>query len=507
MSKIDLRNKIPIKSNINLADWSIDKFNYSILYGELSSSVIKFRVYSRIEGTVNITCLNRTVREYECEVIVATLKDFMEWYNFASTHCLSEFNLFHSIPERASNKVFVYADYQHFAEIFCKESSHNQGNYAKLPNGDIYKSINWFGKWEDLISNYPATSDDHDKNTLWISTKMAHTPLHYDSFGCNVIVQLHGTKTWLLWKPDTAANQSGDHSVLSPCRIPFEESTVYSGFDPIPLYVSPINSFVNDTRSDLSKHIFESSTPTDKCPNYTFTLEAGDVLFVPPNYWHFVITTSELAISVNQWLPNPDPIMDTYHQLTESITRFTVNSLTHALDTTGLDTRRWNAHSQSSQSFSANDKSFSGWFSPSELLPSLCKFATSESAVPSSSSNREDESNQTASATAAAWNSQSCDATTISAMIKEDVVNIVTLYQELQSARLKLCERTQGDEAQNHKRSKVSTDSSSIGSQAVPQTSAECLLKALLSEIVNPQHIARCVDRILNSRTEMPLSE
>ena len=35
---------------------------------------------------------------------------------------------------------------------------------------------------------------------------------------------------------------------------------------------------------------------------YIITLNAGDVLFVPRHWWHFVYTHSESSISINTWL-------------------------------------------------------------------------------------------------------------------------------------------------------------------------------------------------------------
>ena len=39
---------------------------------------------------------------------------------------------------------------------------------------------------------------DGGDSTLWIGTAGAGTPCHQDSYGYNLVVQLHGTKTWIL---------------------------------------------------------------------------------------------------------------------------------------------------------------------------------------------------------------------------------------------------------------------------------------------------------------------
>lgn len=72
-----------------------------------------------------------------------------------------------------------------------------------------------------------------------------------------------------------------------PClRIPFEESSVYSTYDPRTFTVNDVG------------HI---------PPSHSIVLEEGDVLFIPKHYWHFVETVSDLSFSVNLWLPFPLP--------------------------------------------------------------------------------------------------------------------------------------------------------------------------------------------------------
>lgn len=53
---------------------------------------------------------------------------------------------------------------------------------------------------------------------FWIGSTGAHTPCHYDTYGCNIVVQVHGRKRWLLFPPEAK---------LKATRIPYEESSVY----------------------------------------------------------------------------------------------------------------------------------------------------------------------------------------------------------------------------------------------------------------------------------------
>ena len=79
---------------------------------------------------------------------------------------------------------------------------------------------------------------DHtgEDSALWVGTMGAHTPLHHDSYGENLVkavytvlphctvpqvAQLVGTKVWTLFPPAATPN-------LSPTRAPYEESSVYS---------------------------------------------------------------------------------------------------------------------------------------------------------------------------------------------------------------------------------------------------------------------------------------
>ena len=47
--------------------------------------------------------------------------------------------------------------------------------------------------------------------------------MHYlqDSYGCNLVCQVAGSKQWTLFPPSDSAH-------LSPTRVPYEESSVYS---------------------------------------------------------------------------------------------------------------------------------------------------------------------------------------------------------------------------------------------------------------------------------------
>ena len=77
----------------------------------------------------------------------------------------------------------------------------------------LRNAVNWscFG--------FPERSGD--ESTIWIGSAEASTPCHIDTYGCNLVAQIYGTKKWTLFPPSETPN-------LYPTRIPYEESSVFS---------------------------------------------------------------------------------------------------------------------------------------------------------------------------------------------------------------------------------------------------------------------------------------
>jgi len=61
-----------------------------------------------------------------------------------------------------------------------------------------------------------------------------------------------------------------------------------------------------------------------KARSYKVSLNPGDVLFVPHQWWHQVVTTSEWSISVNTWVPTPG---DNMARLKEALTRWQIANI------------------------------------------------------------------------------------------------------------------------------------------------------------------------------------
>ncbi|XP_078035361.1 HSPB1 associated protein 1 isoform X2 [Augochlora pura] len=167
---------------------------------------------------------------------------------------LSEF--IKTIELKEDEKKWYYFDYKYMNEWF-------------MDKPEIIESVNWkrFG--------FEKTGNE---STLWIGSKGAHTNCHQDSYGCNLVAQIHGRKQWLLFPPSATY-------LLHATRIPYEESTVYSKFN-----------FFCPTKEDETNILKVMDKPK------LVTLEPGDVLFVPAGWWHYV-ESLEFSTSVNIWLP------------------------------------------------------------------------------------------------------------------------------------------------------------------------------------------------------------
>ncbi|CAF1010578.1 unnamed protein product, partial [Brachionus calyciflorus] len=109
----------------------------------------------------------------------ANLKEFIEWSGDFSDY------------DRESH--WAYADYKHMIELPID-----------------FNCIDW--------SNFGFKNRNAKDSTLWIGSKGAYTPCHYDTYGYNLVYQIHGVKRWIMFSPL-------DSPCLYPTRVPFEEST------------------------------------------------------------------------------------------------------------------------------------------------------------------------------------------------------------------------------------------------------------------------------------------
>lgn len=67
--------------------------------------------------------------------------------------------------------------------------------------------------------SFEALGFDNTEDILfWLGSKGANTPCHYDTYGFNIVVQVYGRKTWLVFPPESG---------FTATRVPYEESSVY----------------------------------------------------------------------------------------------------------------------------------------------------------------------------------------------------------------------------------------------------------------------------------------
>uniref|UniRef100_A0A5S6Q880 JmjC domain-containing protein n=1 Tax=Trichuris muris TaxID=70415 RepID=A0A5S6Q880_TRIMR len=169
------------------------------------------------------------------------------------------------------------------------------GELSKFPKEDYWAYLDYnymFDCFEcshldDVDWNTFGIAQSGRESTFWMGTAGSFTACHYDTYGFNIVAQLCGKKRWVLFPPEDSPLLKGSH-------LPFEESSVYSGCD---MFHPPIQ--------------LRSSHPR------VVTLEPGDVLFVPPRWWHFVQCIED-SISVNCWIAVAS---DRVSRMDEAVTR------------------------------------------------------------------------------------------------------------------------------------------------------------------------------------------
>lgn len=247
--------------------WSLDQFTK--LFGDIMT---KFKLHERDTCASKKAKLDENVdpviMETDCYFINATFKQFMFWLhpNSGNDYDVGE------LKKYPCDKFWCYADYKYMAEIFPK---------------DQLTAVDW------SVFGFPNRHGYH--STIWIGSAGAFTPCHQDTYGTNLVAQIHGIKKWILVPP-------GEKLLMKATRIPYEESSVFS------------------------KANIESLDKT-KCVGVE--LKPGEVLFVPKHWWHYVESITP-SISINTWLEHSD---DPHDRVRESI----VNFLVYAVKKSGDD--------------------------------------------------------------------------------------------------------------------------------------------------------------------------
>lgn len=130
-----------------------------------------------------------------------------------------------------------------------------------------------FPELEDELElpEWNLESDVIRQTNLWVGGAGCVTPLHYDH-APNFLVQLRGRKQLTMFSPK-------DSSYLYPSK---KEGGIHL-------------SEIDMEELDIDQHpLFVNAQP------YHLILEPGDVLFIPPGWWHHV-RSLDMCISVNYW--------------------------------------------------------------------------------------------------------------------------------------------------------------------------------------------------------------
>lgn len=118
-------------------------------------------------------------------------------------------------------------DLPYWERFRCKESHRFSDVLRKVESDGLenkwmshsYKDIETWPEQLRQSIDFSALGIENAQDVLfWFGTKGANTPCHYDTYGFNIVVQVFGRKSWLLFPPE---------SKFHCTRVPYEESSVY----------------------------------------------------------------------------------------------------------------------------------------------------------------------------------------------------------------------------------------------------------------------------------------
>ena len=219
------------------------------------------------------------------------------------THKEGKHSLFNCIR---SQNVAVIKNFQFKARSWSVDKllkEYGEKQFLLTQNGNIFKNLKLMeiqgndlylansGRFTDNIPNFLAhfapisckrlwSRADHQTHRFMTSYQLfmsdhpdLGTPCHNDLSGdCNLFFQIEGRKKWTFINP---------HFTL----------LIYPVFPPEPSYgESLIDRY--DMKSEPRARLFQY------CPHHEVTLEPGDVLFIPPYYWHNVRNLDARTLAV-----------------------------------------------------------------------------------------------------------------------------------------------------------------------------------------------------------------
>jgi len=247
--------------NWKARQWSIDVFCER--FCNLSTT---FKVCPRTSRQPN----SPPIMETDCMYVQGRIGFFTKWLN-------GEDDPESPLNQLSRERFALYIDYKYMKDMFVNDDQ------------EVLKDVDW--------GAFGCHGKDGSHSTIWIGSSHAFTPLHKDTYGCNLVAQLSGRKSWSLFHPD-------DTDKLYPVRLPYEESSIFSAVD-----------IENPDFTKYPKFMDAKGYKVILCP--------GDVLFVPKHWWHFVRHV-EAGISVNMWITKVD---DDFDQVKEAVVRLLICSI------------------------------------------------------------------------------------------------------------------------------------------------------------------------------------
>lgn len=246
---VTLNTKIPVVFRAFISHWPICRWNLEKWSNKFGQTEYPFRCVNKHKQS------HKPCWERRCTIREMTFRKFTE--------------------SALSSDEAMYFDYKYLHEWFSEDD-------------ELCKEIHWerFG--------FPLKGPRD--TTLWVGSDGAHTPAHQDTYGVNIVLQVLGTKRWILFPPQSEG--------LKPSRVPYEESSVYSNLN-----------FYCPSETQLFKGLTGA---------HVVVLSAGDALIVPHKWWHYVQNEDPINISLNMWLPHEE---DEASRVSEAVIKIFVAQL------------------------------------------------------------------------------------------------------------------------------------------------------------------------------------
>jgi hypothetical protein len=136
----------------------------------------------------------RIIWEGDCEYRHASFAQFNAWASAQSSEGKQvarggiesdgtpevDASLCGALAAFSPTETFAYADYKYMHQLFPRAGA----------GDDPLAAVDW--------GRFGQRADGGD-STLWLGSRGAWTQCHQDSYGCNLVAQLHGEKRWRLW--------------------------------------------------------------------------------------------------------------------------------------------------------------------------------------------------------------------------------------------------------------------------------------------------------------------